>query len=140
MTTTNEYYKQAQDFLDKHQLNFSADLDLRCPPAPWAEPGGEAGLCYEISLIRDNGEEIRFPFWNSIDAKRKHEEPTAYGVLACISGDLYWPETFRDFCSDYGYDPDSHKAHRIWKRGLDFSKKLNGFFTEEEKKELEEIQ
>lgn len=43
-------------------------------------------------------------------------EPDAGGVLDCLLSDAQAGEqTFEDFCSELGYDPDSRKAERTWK-------------------------
>lgn len=39
-------------------------------------------------------------------------EPTMYDVLATIT--KYDPETFEDFCLNYGYDEDSRKAEKVY--------------------------
>jgi hypothetical protein len=71
------------------------------------------------------------------DPEPKH--PSAYDVLACISGDAYTPETFADFCAEYGYESDSIKALQQFRRCDRFAKRLRAFFTEAELTELSEI-
>jgi hypothetical protein len=66
--------------------------------------------------------------------------PSDYDVLACISSDAYTPETFADFCAEYGYEKDSIKALQQYRRCLNFSRMLKAFFTEKELNELSEIQ
>ena len=39
-------------------------------------------------------------------------EPTAYDVLACLT--KYDPETFENFCSEFGYDTDSKSAEKTY--------------------------
>ncbi len=63
-----------------------------------------------------------------------------YSVLARLSSDIYCPETFADFCAEYGYDEDSRKAEQTFRRCLAFSRKLHAFFTEAEIEQLSEIQ
>lgn len=43
------------------------------------------------------------------DITERKTPPTLYDVLACLT--KYDPETFEDFCSEYGYDTDSRKAY-----------------------------
>ena len=64
----------------------------------------------------------------------------AYSVLACLSSDVNTPETFADFCGDYGYNEDSISARQAFERCYTFAKKLRTFFTSEEISELQEIQ
>lgn len=66
--------------------------------------------------------------------------PSPYDVLACISSDVHTPETFKDFCADYGYESDSIKALQTFRRCLAFAKRLKAFFTEAELEQLSEIQ
>lgn len=70
----------------------------------------------------------------------KEATPSAYGVLACISGDVHCPNTFQEFCDEFGYDEDSRKAEKQFKACHAFAQKLRAFFTEQEIEELSEIQ
>jgi hypothetical protein len=60
-------------------------------------------------------------------------------VLACISGDAYTPETFADFCAEYGYESDSIKSLQTFRRCSAFAKRLRAFFTGAELEQLQEI-
>lgn len=42
------------------------------------------------------------------------EEPTAEDVLNCLASDSAGPDSFEEFCSEYGYDEDSRTAERIF--------------------------
>lgn len=42
----------------------------------------------------------------------KGTPPTAYDVLAGIT--KYCPDTFEDFCAEYGYDTDSRKVEKVF--------------------------
>lgn len=140
MSTTTDHDKQATDFLEKYKIHFTASPGTDKAP-PWAEPGKPHGKQWCIRLLGTTPTGLRavaFPFWNSIAAAG--EEPSAYDVLACISGDVTCPETFADFCSGYGYDEDSRKAEQTFKRCRDFAVKLQAFFTEQEQEDLQEIQ
>lgn len=66
--------------------------------------------------------------------------PTAYDILACISSDVNCPETFKDFCGDYGCEEDSIQALQTFRRCSRFAKRLREFFTKQEQEELSEIQ
>jgi hypothetical protein len=65
--------------------------------------------------------------------------PSAYDVLACISGDTYTPDTFADFCGEFGYETDSIKALQTFRRCSTFAKRLRAFFTTAELEQLAEI-
>ncbi len=66
--------------------------------------------------------------------------PGAYDVLACISSDANCPETFADFCAEYGYESDSIAALQTFRRCAAFGKRLRAFFTADELAALSEIQ
>jgi len=81
-----------------------------------------------------------FDFWGSIaDAEKGIQTVRPYDVLACISSDAYTPETFEDFCADYGHESDSIKALQTFRRCSAFAKRLRAFFTEAELEQLSEI-
>jgi len=83
---------------------------------------------------------IVFDFWSSIaDAEKGIKTVSPYSVLACISGEAYTPETFADFCGEYGYEEDSIKALQTFRRCSAFAKRLRAFFTEAELEQLQEI-
>jgi hypothetical protein len=84
---------------------------------------------------------LAFNFWdcyhNSVSGVRTM---TPYTVLSSISNDVSCPDTFEDFCSEYGYDADSIAAFKTFKRCAKFAKRLQTFFSEEEQDALGEIQ
>lgn len=72
--------------------------------------------------------------------KREHfdmKEPDNYSILACLNI-FYW-DSFDDFCSEYGYDNDSRSAMRIYKEVVKEDRALRKMFTTEELDELQEI-
>ena len=136
----SDYEAQAQKFLAEHGLTFRAAYQGgKC--APWCDGTCQHGDCYRVTLKRagDGRRSISFDFWNSMAARERGEPLQAYDVLACISSDYYTPETFADFCSEYGYDEDSRKAERSFKAADKFARKLRAFFTEAEAEQLSEI-
>jgi len=66
------------------------------------------------------------------------KKPTAYDILSCIPNS-YPGQTFEDFCADYGYDPDSRNAYRIYEACKKELEGLMMLFNEEELEELREI-
>lgn len=135
----SSYEQSALDFLAKHGIHFRAVLSKVQKAPAWGKDGEAHGLKYQVNL-RNGPNSITFPFWDSVSAKEKGEVPSAYDVLACISGDVYCPDTFADFCAEYGYDEDSRAALATFKRCAAFAKRLRGFFTKKEIKGLSEIQ
>ncbi len=144
MSTTTDYDKHAEDFLKRFNISLKVKRSGNSAP-PWKENGKSHGYRYLVTLSRGelgcDYREVKFPFWDSIAAREKGEELTPYGVLACISGDIYYPDTFEEFCSEYGYDADSRKAEATFNRCHEFAIRLREFFaTDEEQEALAEIQ
>lgn len=138
MKTSNEYTKQAEQFLAKHGVKFHATLSDTKTPA-WKQSGEKSGHHYRVTLSK-TGKRIVFDFWGSIaDAEKGETEISAYDVLACISGDVNCPDTFKDFCAEYGDDEDSIKALQTFRRCSAFAKRLRAFFTAAEVEQLQEI-
>lgn len=152
MKPQTTYGQLAQAFLDKHGIKFKATLsDTKV--APWIkhEPRTADPHHYRVTLSKAKYEgpyDIRLPkpkrlvfdFWGSIaDAEKGETTVTPYGVLACISGDVHCPETFADFCAEFGESKDSIKALQTFRRCSAFAKRLRSFFSAEEIEELSEI-
>lgn len=90
---------------------------------------------FKIKLIK-GGKQYTFEFGQSIS--EGDNEPTLYDVLACLT--KHNPETFEDFCANYGYDNDSRTAEKTYKAVLKEWKNLNRLFTAEELNLLTNIQ
>ena len=67
----------------------------------------------------------------------KGEEPSLYDVLACLT--TYDPGTFKDFCSEFGYDTDSRKAEKIYNAVEGEWLKVQSLFNDDELEILREI-
>jgi hypothetical protein len=67
-----------------------------------------------------------------LKAKNQVKADLLYSILACISSDYYIPDTFEDFCHEFGYDTDSMKAESIYHDCLFQSKQLKKVFTDAE--------
>ena len=133
-----DYDKQAKDFLNKTQTTFKAtylkhgvhfvgDKDKRD--------------IYEITLKRGN-REYSFKFGQSINKshsteKRYREQPSEYDVLACLT--KYDPESFKEFCSAFGFDEDSRKAERTYKAVCEEWLNIQKLWTDAEIELLQEI-
>lgn len=106
------------------------------------------GHHYRVTLSGDVRKYVKpakrklvFDFWGSIkDAEKGIQTVKPYDVLACISSDVHTPETFKDWCSEFGDSPDSIKALQTFRRCSAFAKRLRAFFTEAELEQLSEIQ
>lgn len=136
MTTKSIYDTQAETFIAKNGIKFRATLSDSKSPA-WEGPHGHH---YRVTLSR-SGSSLTFDFWGSkADADKGEKTVSPYDVLACISGDAFCPETFKDFCAEYGYEEDSIKALQTFRRCSRFTSRLRDFFTPSELEELSEIQ
>jgi len=69
----------------------------------------------------------------------KEQKPvSAYDVLTCLQkSDV---GSFKDFCSDFGYDDDSLKAHKTYKLVVEEYKNVLTLWSDEEIDLLQEIQ
>jgi len=90
---------------------------------------------FKIKLIK-GGKQYTFKFGQSIS--EGSNEPTLYSVLACLT--KYDPETFEDFCANYGYDNDSRKAEKIYKEVVKEFNNMQRLFTSDELELLTIIQ
>ena len=133
-TTMSEYDQQAADFLKNYGVTLTIKRAKDKRPG-WAEPGDPHGNRYRVTLTHPDRQPLRFNFWGSINDRAKGEDLTAYSVLACISGDVNCPETFAEFCAEYGYDEDSRKALATFKRCDRFGRQIRAFFSDEPERE-----
>lgn len=65
-------------------------------------------------------------------------KPTAYDVLACLT--KYDPQSFENFCNEYGYNEDSRMVEMIYKSVVNEYKSLCCLYTDSEMEKLAEIQ
>lgn len=82
---------------------------------------------FKIKLIK-GGKQYTFEFGQSIS--EGSSEPTLYSVLACLT--KYDPETFEDFCANYGYDEDSRNTEKTYKAVVKEFNNMQRLFTIEE--------
>ena len=75
---------------------------------------------------------------NKFEILEKRTKPSSYDILACLT--TYDPDTFENFCSNFGYDTDSKKAEKTYNSVLDEWKNIQALFTDEEIGQLAEIQ
>lgn len=136
--TTSTYEQQATNFLSKHSIGF--DYRRGTKKADW-EPAGNHYIIYLDKGFQPEGTQkrLQFDFWGSQNDKAAGRSPTAYDVLACISGEVNCPDGFEDFCAEYGYNTDSRKVEATWAKCVEFARKASAFFTAEEIKNLAEI-
>ena len=59
------------------------------------------------------------------------DAPKVADVLDCLCSDATCPDTFEDFCSEYGYDTDSRRAERTFKACLKSRDELREFLGDD---------
>lgn len=64
--------------------------------------------------------------------------PNEYDILTCLT--KYDPETFENFCSEYGYDYDSRSAEKTYKAVVEEYKNVTMLWNDDEIDQLSEIQ
>ena len=151
----NEYDAQAEKFLADHGLKFRATL-ADSKPAPWGDASDHrtGGYRPHFRITISKGKpctadytgniraaaRLTFDFWGSInDGQKPQPVATAYDALACISSDITTPDSFADFCAEFGENEDSRKALQLYRRCDRFAKRLRVFFTADEIEALQEI-
>ena len=132
------YQQQAADFLAKYGITFSAKLANTKTPS-WKDDSRPVN--HFIVTLKQGKKRVSFDFFDSINNYEKGiKELNAYSVLACCSSEIYCPDTFKDFCDEFGYDYDSRKAEKTFKSLKKFSNKLQKFFSSKEMRDsLSEI-
>jgi hypothetical protein len=73
-----------------------------------------------------------FPISKIIKQRQEIKDTILYSILSCVSSEFHCPETFHDFCNEYGYDEDSRKAEKTFHACQEQSEKLHSIFKEEE--------
>lgn len=63
--------------------------------------------------------------------------PSAYSILACLTKSD--PDTFENFCSEFGYDDDSKKAEKIYQAVKEEWLGLAAMYNDDEMSLLQEI-
>jgi len=124
----------SENFLNRHGIEISYQSGSKEPD--WGDDAVH-GNHYRVTLTRKVPKDtLSFDYWDSYSNRHKHR-PEDSDILGCLSSDMYCPETFEEFCSDYGYDEDSRRAYSTWERVVQFARDIKEFFTEEEFEELE---
>ena len=104
---------------------------------PYFEDDKEPRQIYRV-FISYNGKKTSFTFGDSLqngyDGKTPESNPEEYRqtILDCLVSDSYTPENFNEFCSEYGYNEDSRKAFKTYKRVIKQAEKINKVFSTED--------
>jgi len=106
----SKYDEQAAEFLYKTGTTVEINrVTNTCPP--WGDKKHIHGDKYLVKLTRGS-RTYQFDYWNSLHDKENKIKPCSYDVLSCL--DVNSPDTFKDFCSEFGYDEDSRKVEKIF--------------------------
>lgn len=82
-----------------------------------------------ISVIY-KGHKLSFDFWGSImNPEIKNDQENAFSFYCFLSDSLSSSESFKDFCSNFGYNEDSRKAEKIYKLCKKSLKKYEKLFN-----------
>jgi hypothetical protein len=136
----SNYDKQAQQFLEKFGLKIrTVYMGLQINDL-WDDKTHRPKYRVRITRKGGIGKKLTFTFWDSISNYEDGKEPSAYSILASIASDQTCPDTFQEFCAEYGYSDDSIKARRMFKLCLNLTTRMRNFFTITELGELSEIQ
>jgi len=134
----SNYEKQANDFLAntqstlsikflKHDFHFDGDKNTR-----------DIYLC----VLKRGKLSHKIKFGQSIVNSEKGLEPTAYGILTCLT--KYDTGSFENFCGDFGYNTNSYAESRKARKTYNAVRKeyeaLAKMYSEEELSLMAEIQ
>lgn len=86
---------------------------------------------YTIVISAPNVE-ISFVFHDSIYNFEQHIDVNLCNVLACIGADYYCPDTFEEFCDEYGYNDDSITHRELFYKCKEHTRKLKRIFTDKD--------
>ena len=110
---------------------------------PYFDESEEPRQVYRV-FIRYNGKNTSFLFGDSLqngyDGIMAADKPQEYKntILDIIVSESIQLEDFKDFCESFGYDEDSRKAYRIYKKCVRQSEKIHKLFSDSELEQLDE--
>jgi hypothetical protein len=162
---SEEYHKQAADFLEKHNIKIAINkaASQGCPL--WCDDKHIHGDKWLVVFSREGKPDFSLDFWDSKADKdlrnggnpyrigspefkahgqkiRQALKPTAYDILACL--EKYEPAALlEDFCADYGYEihsvKDAVNVQATHQAVIKQYQQAKAFFTDAELEELQEI-
>ena len=110
---------------------------------PYFNESEEPRQVYRV-FIRYNEKNTSFLFGDSLqngyDGIMAKDKPEEYKntILDIIVSESNIAENFNDFCADFGYDEDSRKAYKVFKKCIKQSQKIHKLFTNTELETLDE--
>lgn len=92
---------------------------------------------WTVTLKRGR-KQLSVPYYNGSSIT---EDPTAADVIYSLLVDsTAIDETFENWCANFGYEPDSRKAEKIYNQCVKLGKKLVSFLGEENIKKLRNLE
>lgn len=117
------YDLQAENFAKKYNVKLSVIGDPEYKK--YFTSDKDSRYVFKLRLKR-NKLSYTFSFGQSIAAGA--EEPNLYTVLSCFT--KYDPESFDNFCREFGYNEDSRTAERTYKAVCKEWKAVNRLFND----------
>lgn len=99
------------------------------------EEDKEERNCYTV-IVKRGRDTITFSYGDSIYNTKNGKTPRLYDILCGCGSDYNCPDSFKEFCSEFGYDEDSRKAEQLHKKCLIQSTKLRDIFEKSEAQSL----
>lgn len=127
----NNYHQSAIAFLSKTGVKFSVTYFAFAKH--FASDKQERHI-FSITLSKGK---VRFRFKFGQSSAAGAEKPNEYDVLSCLTKSD--PDSFETFCRDFGYDPDSRTAFKIYKAVKREWENVKRLWSDEEIEELQEI-
>ena len=129
------YDKQATDFLEKTGCKMTITYKEN---RRYFLGDKETRDVYEVKIKR--GRRVwKFEFGNSLYDSQfpNRKAPSEYSILACLT--KYDPESFENFCNEFGYDKYSRTAERTYNAVVKEWQNVCMIWTDDETEELREI-
>ena len=135
MIMKTNYEKQAMDFLEKTCCKMTITYKEN---RKYFTGDKETRDVYDVKIERGK-RKFKFEFGNSIANSQFSDRnaPSEYSVLSCLT--KHDPESFENFCNEFGYDEDSRNAERTYNAVVKEWKNVCMIWTDDEMEELLEI-
>jgi hypothetical protein len=83
-------------------------------------------------IVTYKGKTKHFEYTDSVVHYNEGVEPNPKDLLYSLIMDYYSPDDEQDFYDEYGYDPDSKRAEKIYKAVVDEKRKIDDLFDRED--------
>ena len=123
------------DFIANHRITMTAE---RAPHNPNMDDAGTMDH-WRVQLRMGRK---RLTTYFSMGVGHKSAKPEADDVLDCLASDAAGfenAESFEGWCDEYGYDPDSRSAEKIYRQCLEHSLALRAALGDTLLAELREV-